>query len=115
MVANMVKEIDCLGLVEKLKSDDDTILLDIRGANELVQGVLPGSQHLPMHMLPLRISEFPKDKDIVLYCHSGARSYNACYFLKQQGFDNVINMRGGIVDWAQKGLEIEIPSQACCG
>ncbi len=111
----MVKEIDCLGLVEKLKSDDETILLDIRGANELVQGVLPGSQHLPMHLLPLRISEFPKDKDIVLYCHSGARSYNACYFLMQQGFDNVINMRGGIVDWAQKGLEIEIPPQACCG
>jgi rhodanese-related sulfurtransferase len=111
----MVKEIDSIGLVEKLKSDENTILLDIRGANELVQGILPGSQHLPMHMLPLRISEFPKDKEIVLYCRSGARSYNACYFLMQQGFDNVINLRGGIMDWAQKGLEIELPSKACCG
>ncbi len=111
----MVKEIDSLELAERLKSGKDTILLDIRGVNELMQGILPGSQHIPMHLLPLRISEFPKDKVIVLYCRSGARSYHACNFLQQQGLDNVINLRGGIVDWAQKGLEIELPAKACCG
>jgi rhodanese-related sulfurtransferase len=33
----------------------------------------------------------------------------------QQGFENVVNLRGGIMDWAQKGLDIEIPAEACCG
>jgi rhodanese-related sulfurtransferase len=111
----VIKEIDSFELLEKLKSDENTILLDVRGANELAHGVLPGSQHLSMHMLPLRISELPKDQDIVLYCRSGARSHHACGFLQQQGFNNVINLRGGIIDWARKGLDIEIPAQACCG
>ena len=111
----MVKEIESLELIERLKLGKEVLLLDIRGADELVQGIIPGSQHLPMHLLPLRISEFPRDKDIVLYCRSGARSFHACRFLAQQGYDNLINLRGGIIDWAQKGLNVEFPAKACYG
>lgn len=102
-------------LIDRLKSEDGVILLDIRGADELMQGIIPGSQHLPMHLLPLRISEFPRDKDLVLYCRSGARSFHACRFLAQQGYDNLINLRGGIIDWAQRSLEVEFPPRACYG
>ncbi len=111
----MIKEIESRELVERLKTDKNTILLDIRGANELMQGIIPGSQHLPMHLLPLRASEFSDDQAIVLYCRSGARSYQACNFLQQQGLKNVMNLRGGIIDWAQKGLDIEFSAQASYG
>ncbi|MCP3670605.1 MAG: sulfurtransferase [Gammaproteobacteria bacterium] len=111
----MVREIDSVTLQQRLGSEDEPILLDIRGANELVQGILPDSKHLPMHVLPLRISEFPKDRDIVLYCHSGARSHTACHYLAQQGHTNVINLRGGIISWAQSGLQIVQPSMASNG
>jgi rhodanese-related sulfurtransferase len=94
----------------RLASGKEVILLDIRGAAEVERGVLPASEHLPMHLIPLKMSELPKDRDIVLYCHSGARSYNACRYLMQQGFQNVINLRGGILDWAKNGLEIVAPS-----
>jgi rhodanese-related sulfurtransferase len=109
-VIGVVKEIDSMELEGQLSSGKEVILLDIRSAAEIERGILPASQHLPMHLLPVRMAEFPKDKDIILYCHSGARSYNACRYLMQQGFQNVINLRGGILDWAKSGFEIVAPS-----
>jgi rhodanese-related sulfurtransferase len=102
----MIKEIDAYDLQARIAEGDDFILLDIRSAGELAQGMLPDAEHLPMHLIPLRINELPKDKDVVLYCHSGARSYHACAYLAQQGYDNVINLRGGILGWARSGYQL---------
>ncbi len=102
----MVKEIDSRELQSRLAANEDFYLLDIRSEAEVVAGVLPHSTHLPMHLIPLKITEFSGDKDIVLYCRSGARSYHACQYLMQQGFDNVINLRGGIIDWARNGYQL---------
>lgn len=93
-------------LKARLERGDDLKLLDIRSEAEVLQGVLPKSEHLPMHLIPLRAQELPRDQDVVLYCRSGARSFHACAFLMQQGFRNVINLRGGIIDWARHGYEI---------
>ncbi|MEN8178510.1 MAG: rhodanese-like domain-containing protein [Pseudomonadota bacterium] len=92
----------------RITNGDDLVLLDIRSAGELVQGMLPDADHLPMHLIPLRINEFPKDRDVVLYCHSGARSYHACAYLAQQGFDNAINLQGGILGWARSGNQLAV-------
>jgi len=105
----MVKEIDVSSLNVKISEETDLYLLDIRSAGEVVRGVLPSSQHVPMHLLPLRITEFPKDKDIYLYCHSGSRSYHACQYLMQQGVTNVVNVQGGILSWARSGFEVITP------
>jgi rhodanese-related sulfurtransferase len=102
----MIKEIDANDLQNRITQGDDFVLLDIRSAGELAQGVLPDAEHLPMHLIPLRISELPKDKDVILYCHSGARSYHACAYLAQQGYENVINLRGGILNWARSGYQL---------
>ncbi len=102
----MVKEIDSDELQTRIAKGDDVVLLDIRSAGELVQGMLPEAEHLPMHLIPLRINDLPKDKDVVLYCHSGARSYHACAYLAQQGFDNAINLQGGILGWARSGFQL---------
>jgi rhodanese-related sulfurtransferase len=82
------------------------MLLDIRSAGELAQGMLPEAEHMPMHLIPLRINELPKDKDVILYCHSGARSYHACAYLAQQGYENIINLQGGILNWARSGYQL---------
>jgi rhodanese-related sulfurtransferase len=98
-------------LKARLERGDDLKLLDIRSEAEVLQGVLPKSEHLPMHLIPLRAQELPRDKDVVLYCRSGARSFHACAFLMQQGFRNVVNLRGGIIDWARQGYEILPPDR----
>ncbi len=103
----MIQEIDASTLENRIDAGDDFLLLDIRSAGELAQGVLPNAVHIPMHLIPLRISELPKDKDVILYCHSGARSYHACAYLAQQGFSNAVNLRGGILAWARSGYRLE--------
>lgn len=85
----------------------DLYLVDIRTPAEVAQAAIPGAVHLPMHLLPLRANELPTDRDVVLYCRSGARSYHACAYLAQQGIENVINLRGGIIAWAREGFQIE--------
>ncbi len=104
-----VKEIEATDLKARIDAGEDIALIDIRSDAEVAQGILPGSEHLAMHLIPLRMHELPKDKDVVLYCRSGARSYHACNFLGQQGVDNVINLRGGIIAWARQGYEIVAP------
>jgi rhodanese-related sulfurtransferase len=100
----VVREIDAGDLRKRLVAGDDLQLIDIRSEAEVVHGLLPEARHLPMHLIPLRMSEFPKEMDVVLYCRSGARSYHACAYLYQQGFNNVLHLRGGIMDWARNGF-----------
>lgn len=104
----MVKEIDVAELKERLGQGAVVRLLDIRSDMELMAGVIPTAEHLAMHMIPLKMQEFSQDpdKEIVLYCRSGARSYHACMYLMQQGINNVVNLRGGIIAWAQHGFPI---------
>ena len=111
----LVKEIEATELQSRLQAGEDIVLMDIRSDGEVVQGVLPDAEHLAMHLIPLRLQDLPKDKDIVLYCRSGARSYHACNFLKQQGVDNVLNLRGGIIAWARQGYDIVAPQQVRTG
>jgi len=107
----VVNEIDSKALQSKLAAGDDVLLVDIRTPGEVAQGIIPNAAYLPMHSIPVRMSELPKDKEVVLYCRSGARSYHACAYLIEQGFDNVINLRGGIIGWARRGFEI-VPKMA---
>ncbi len=107
----IVNEIEATDLKARIDTGDDIEIVDIRSAAEVAHGMLPKSEHLPMHLLPLRMNDFPTDRDIVLYCRSGARSYHACAYLGQQGIRNVVNLRGGIIAWARNGYEIQAPEQ----
>ncbi len=111
----LVKEIEATELQSRLQDGEDIVLLDIRSDAEVAQGVLPDSEHLAMHLIPLKMQDLPRDKAIVLYCRSGARSYHACNFLQQQGLDNVLNLRGGIIAWARQGYDIVAPQQMRTG
>lgn len=110
-----VKEIDAADLKARLDAGDPIALIDIRSDAEVAQGILPDAEHLAMHLIPLRMNDLPKDRDVVLYCRSGARSYHACNFLGQQGIDNVVNLRGGIIAWARQGFEIAPPQPRRAG
>jgi rhodanese-related sulfurtransferase len=102
----MINEIDSESLQQRIASGEDVLLVDIRTPGEIAQGAIPDAMQLPMHLIPLRIKELPKNRDVVLYCRSGARSYQACAYLAQQGYDRVLNLRGGIIAWARHGYPI---------
>jgi rhodanese-related sulfurtransferase len=85
-----------------LVSGATPLLVDVREPQEWNICKLPGAQLVPLRTLPARLQDLPRDRDIVLYCHSGARSASAAGFLRQNGFTRVFNLRGGIDAWASQ-------------
>ena len=102
-----VKEIEASELSQLLEQKADIMLLDVRTPAEIAAGIIPSTEAMPLTVLPMRMNEIPKDKKVVIYCRTGARSAQACMYMGQQGFDNLYNLRGGIMSWARAGLTIE--------
>jgi rhodanese-related sulfurtransferase len=91
--------------VEQLKEKHDrgeVLLLDVREHDELRIASLPGALHIPMHQVPTRLGELPRDRPIACLCHHGARSAQVQGFLMKQGFAEVYNVAGGINAWSQR-------------
>ncbi len=107
MSSNGIKEIDSPELARWLSEKGDGLrVLDVRQPQEIAQGTVPRAEGVPLHTLPLKLDELDRAETLVLICRSGARSAQACMFLAQQGFENVYNLRGGIIGWAQSGLAV---------
>ncbi|MBI5385385.1 MAG: FAD-dependent oxidoreductase [Verrucomicrobia bacterium] len=75
-----------------------TLLVDVRTDEERQKGFIPGSTHIPLHQLRARLGELPKDKEIVVFCQSGQRSYFASRLLAQRGY-RVRNLTGSFRTW----------------
>ena len=102
---DLAPEVD-VHTVAQVKDRDDVYLLDVREQWEYDEGHIPGVTLLPLGEVPARMSEIPTDKEVIVTCRSGNRSGQAVDFLRQNGFDNVHNMQGGIVAWEQAGYEV---------
>jgi len=99
-----IKEISVSDLHRMLRKEDRFDLVDIRTPAEIERGVLPNARSLAMHLIPLKLNFFSESpKQIVIYCRTGSRSAQVCRFLNQQGINNVISLRGGVVKWASGG------------
>ncbi len=89
-------------LKEKIDKGEDFILLDVREPHEYKFSRVKEKEAMlvPMMMLPKAIKELPKDKDIYVICRSGSRSLQATMWMKEQGFEKVKNVEGGILAWS---------------
>lgn len=107
-----VKEIDATELSELLANPGDKPLhlIDVRTPEEFAAGIIENGRLLPLNTLPLRLDEVPNDEQVIFYCRTGARSAQACMFMAQKGYSNVLNLRGGIVNWARVGLPVVKPA-----
>jgi adenylyltransferase/sulfurtransferase len=94
--------IDALELKQKIDRGDKFVLLDVREVHEYQIAKIPGSVLIPLGDLPKRLNELDKNADIVCQCKSGGRSQKAMDLLKQNGFQHVRNMTGGITAWSDK-------------
>jgi rhodanese-related sulfurtransferase len=100
-----VKEIDASQFAQWVDEAGHKMrVIDVRQMEEIRSGTVPKAEALPLHTLPIKVHELPKDEKLVMVCRSGARSAQACMFLQQQGFSNVYNLRGGMMGWVQSGF-----------
>jgi len=80
------------------------VVVDVREPWEFERCRIEGSLPIPLAQLPMRHTELPADRDLVLVCHHGSRSQHAAMWLAQNGFANLHNLRGGVEAWA---LEVD--------
>ncbi len=78
------------------------ILIDVREPEEWAICHIEGARLVPLGELPNRMSELLqfRDAEVIVHCHHGIRSAEACGFLAEAGFSNVRNLSGGIHGWS---------------
>jgi rhodanese-related sulfurtransferase len=92
-----------------LESNSDIVVLDCREPWEFGTASIAGSKHIPMNDIPARFNEeLDPEKHIVVICHHGVRSMNVTAWLRQQGFEKVQSLRGGIDRWARQ-VDLKVP------
>jgi rhodanese-related sulfurtransferase len=92
--------------VRQLHSAGDVQLIDVRQADEHEAGHIAGSRLIELADLPTEVDTIDRDRPVILYCRSGARSAMATEALLQAGYD-AHNMSGGMLEWEAAGLPME--------
>ncbi|WP_230348253.1 rhodanese-like domain-containing protein [Methylobacillus methanolivorans] len=97
-------DIDASELHTLLESQN-TILIDVRNDDEVARGIIKGAMHMPMAVIPGIGNLLCEHNDtaLIFYCHSGIRSAQAAAFIANMERDNVYNLRGGVLAWANAG------------
>ena len=102
--------------VEEIEAGDidleKMVLIDVREADEFASGVIPAKTvfTIPRGKLEFAVDDTLvelSDRTIVCYCLKGARGLMAAMILKQLGFRNVVNLKGGIEAWVSSGRSIK--------
>ncbi|MBP1933501.1 rhodanese-like domain-containing protein [Ammoniphilus resinae] len=75
-------------------------VIDVREPYEWEMFHLEESTLIPMNTIPEQLEQLPKDQPLYIVCGHGVRSWHVTNFLLQQGFDQVINVEGGMAEVA---------------
>lgn len=86
------------------KRDEGAFILDVRQPEEWNEFHIPDATLIPLDQLPDRLSEVPKDREVVVVCRSGGRSATGRDILRDAGYSTVSSMAGGMIEWQQEGF-----------
>jgi len=99
-------QIDAQELSRKVDAGTKPVVLDVREPKEVqAEGLIAGSLHIPMNEIPARLSEIPREGEIVAVCKRGQRSWNVAQWLRQPGYD-ASSLSGGLDAWRGAGLPV---------
>ena len=106
-----IREVDTATAASTLDAAPDTVVLDVREADEYQQGALPGAVHIPRGFLESQIESRVPDHaaPVVVYCAGGTRSAFAAKTLADLGYTDVVSMAGGFNKWKNEGRDWSTP------
>ena len=92
-----------------MATDDPPLRVDVRTEPERAVAAIQPSLHIGLDRFVERApDEIPRDRDVVVYCHVGARSAQAAVWLKASGWAQVRSLAGGIDAWSEQ-VDPEVP------
>ncbi len=95
-----MQEINVKQLADLIAEGTAPTLIDVREPNEYAFVHLPGAVLLPLGGIRQWAQDLDKERPYVVYCHTGARSWQAAYLMERMGFTQVSNLSGGIDSWS---------------
>jgi len=102
-MSNSPERIAIADLEKKLAGKSKPIVVDVRKPAEIAEsGAIPGAIHIPVDSVGERVSELPRDKEIVFYCGGGGRASRAAQAAWDAGYRSVSFC--GLRDWKKRGL-----------
>jgi rhodanese-related sulfurtransferase len=105
----LLEEVEAPELAAAMAGRDPPLLVDVRTEPERAVAVIQPSLHVGLDRFVERApAEIPKDRDVVVYCHVGARSAQAAVWLKASGWPRVRSLAGGIDAWSAL-VDPEVP------
>ena len=106
-VKNGIPQMSVTELKQHIDAGDDILVLDVREPFEYQIANIGGTL-IPMNDVPRRLAEIGRDRAIVVQCRSGSRSQRVAEFLKQNGYEKVSNLAGGIKAWSEQ-VDASVP------
>jgi rhodanese-related sulfurtransferase len=94
-------EITVEELKTKLDQKETLQLIDCREVDEYAISNI-GGKLIPMREIPQHLQDFDADNDLIIMCRTGSRSAMVTQFLRQNGFPNAQNLKGGIYAWNER-------------
>jgi len=101
-----IPSITAAELHEKMKENKRPFILDVRQPEEFRSGHINGAKLIPLGELRDKLTDLPKQREIVCVCASGSRSSSAARQLISAGYQ-VVNLRGGMHIWQQQKLPVK--------
>ncbi len=105
-----IKSIDHATLATWIKDDNDFILVDVREAKEVAAIKIQADEYMtvPRGVLEITMSRKIEELDttLVIYCLKGGRGALSTKALKDIGYTNVYNLKGGILNWIKEGHQV---------
>lgn len=100
--------LDAQAFQKQLQATADAVLIDLRTPGEVSQGIIAGAKVLDYNAgeLTAELPKMDKNKPYFIYCAGGGRSGEAAQLLKQQGFKEVYDLQGGMMNWKRNGLPV---------
>lgn len=82
-------------------NNSNLVIIDIRTPAEYSEGHIEGAENIDYNSFDFEetLEEMDKNKKYILYCRSGSRSSNSCYIMKNLGFHDIYNIKGGMDAW----------------
>lgn len=108
-----VDTIDSISAAEFVsKIDNSSHILDVRKKGEVETGMIENAQHICLSGFQNKVDELDKNKHYFVHCAGGYRSMMAASIMKQKGFTNVTNVRGGMSKIKETGIKLVQPELA---
>lgn len=91
---------------DRLKESSDVYIIDVRRLDEFKKGHIRNAKNISIDGFKDRLNKIPRNKDVLIYCDTGARSIRAVRYLEVSGHEHILHMHQGMRSWKKAGYPV---------